>query len=285
MRFRRNFKGFFNWILLAIKTFFAADHNAVVITVARLAWLVRLKQLFGNGKLLLVLHNYDPNDGKPRLFYALLASFLRHAAKNGNKIRVVAVAPYWQRFFEERFMLHAVLFPNFFDANTLQIIGNSGRKNPKLIHFGMFSEKADLKKYIILYHLLKNNGFVCYFSSPVPVFCPDLPVSVFQKHGDYLKQVAGSAATVILNKTIEGWSRVAHESILLGTPVIASSGGGLEELVRLSGGCVCDNPEDVVSIITTALPAITFDNTLFEPAEKKQYLEKIISFVQARAVT
>jgi hypothetical protein len=53
----------------------------------------------------------------------------------------------------------------------------------------------------------------------------------------------------------------------------------------LSGGRVCDNPEDVVSIITTALPAINFDNTLFEPAEKKQYLEKIISFVQARAVT
>ncbi|NBP06354.1 MAG: hypothetical protein EBV15_09090, partial [Bacteroidetes bacterium] len=93
-----------------------------------------------------------------------------------------------------------------------------------------------------LYHLLKELGFVCYFSSSEPVFCPDLPVSVFQKHGDYLKQVAGSAATVILNKTIEGWSRVAHESILLGTPVIASSGGGLEELVRLSGGCVCDNP-------------------------------------------
>ena len=57
VRFRRNFKGFFNWVLLAIKTFFAADRNAVVITVARLAWPVRLKQLLGHGKLLLVLHN------------------------------------------------------------------------------------------------------------------------------------------------------------------------------------------------------------------------------------
>jgi glycosyltransferase involved in cell wall biosynthesis len=283
MRFRRNFKGFFNWVLLAIKTFFAADRNAVVITVARLAWPVRLKQLLGNGKLLLVLHNYDPNDGKPRLFYALLASFLRHAAKNGDKVRVVAVAPYWQRFFEDRFMVPATLFPNFFDANTLQIIGNSGRKNPKLIHFGMFSEKIDIKKYIVLYHFLKEHGFVCYFSSSVPVFCPDLPVSVFQNRSDYLKQVAGSAATIILNKVIEGWPRVAHESILLGTPVIASPGGGLEELVHLSGGIVCDNPEAIAVLLQKPLPDISFDNTPFEPSAKNGYLKTILNFIAPQA--
>ncbi len=280
IRFRRNFKGPFRWFLLALKAFFAADRNAVVITVARLAWPVRLKQVFGKGKIVLVLHNYDPKDGKPRLYYRLLGAFLKHTAKNPQKACVVVVARYWQDFLKDRFGIAPILFPNFFDAKTLQVIAHSARKNPKLIHLGMYSDKIDFKKYLILFHLLKEHGFVCYFSSSEPVFSPDLPVSTFQNHGEYLKQAAGSVATVILNKTNEGWNRVAHESVLLGTPVIASAGGGLEELVRLSGGVVSDNPEEIVGLINAGLPQICFDNSLFEPAARNQYLEKIVSFIQ-----
>jgi glycosyltransferase involved in cell wall biosynthesis len=280
IRFRRNFKGVFAWLWLALKTFISTDRNAVVITVSRLAWPVRLKLLFGEGKLLLVLHNYDPSDGKPYLYYRLLDLFLKHAAKNPSRIFLVVDATYWQRFFNGRFLLSSVFFPNFFDANTLHIIRDSAKKNQKLIHFGMFSEKADLKKYLVLYHIFKQRGFVCYFSSPTPVFSPNLPVSVFQNRGDYLKQVAGSAATIIINKIHEGWNRLAHESILLGTPVIASPGGGLEDLVRLSGGVICEDPETIVQLIETGLPPIVFDNNAFEPANKQHYLEKIISFIQ-----
>lgn len=283
IRFRRNFKGFFAWLWLALETFVSTDRNAVVITVARLAWPVRLKLLFGEGKLLLVLHNYDPSDGKPRLFYRLLDAFLKHAAIRPEKIKVVVVAQYWGLFFKERFNLSSTLFPNFFDANTLHIIRDSARKNPKLIHFGMFSEKADLKKYLILYHFFKQRGFVCYFSSTTPVFSPNLPVSVFQNRGDYLKQVAGSTATIIINKIHEGWNRVAHESVLLGTPVIASPGGGLEELVRHSGGVICEDPETIVGLMETGLPPMVFDNTPFEPAARNQYLNPIIAFINPQS--
>lgn len=280
IRFRQNYKGFFAWFWLALKAFMATDRNAVVITVARLAWPVRLKLLFGKGKILLVLHNYDPSDGKPRLYYRLLDAFLIHAAKHIAKIKIVAVSQYWTLFFQQKFNLSTAWFPNFFDAKSLQIIRDSARKNPKLIHFGMFSEKADLKQYLILYHILKQRGFVCYFSSPTPVFSPNLPVSVFDRRSDYLKQVAGSAVTIVINKIHEGWNRVAHESILLGTPVVASPGGGLEDLVRLSGGVVCEDPETIVGLMEAGLPPIVFDNNPFEPAAKKHYLEKIIPFIQ-----
>lgn len=283
IRFRRNFSGPFRWFLLALKAFLAADRNAVIITVSRLAWPVRLKQFLGRGKMLLVLHNYDPGDGKPRFYYRLLDAFLKYAAKSPLNICVVAVAPYWQRFFNSRFGVASVLFPNFFDAKSLEIIRFSARKNPKLVHFGMYSDKIDIKKYLILFHLLKKHGFVCYFSSPRPVFSPDLPVSVFETRGDYLKQVAGSGATVILNKINEGWNRVAHESILLGTPVIASPGGGLEELVQLSGGMVLDSPEHIASLLENGLPEIVFDNTPFEPAVREQYLNPIIQFINPQA--
>lgn len=35
IRFRSNFKGPFPWFVLALKTFFAADQNAIIIAVAR----------------------------------------------------------------------------------------------------------------------------------------------------------------------------------------------------------------------------------------------------------
>ena len=280
IRFRSNFKGPFRWFLLALKAFFAADRQAIVVTVARLAWPIRLKQVFGKGKIVLVLHNYDSKDGKPRLYYRLLNAFMKYTAKNPQKACVVVVARYWQDFLKDRFGVAPILFPNFFDAKTLQVIAHSARKNPKLIHFGMYSDKIYFKKYLILFHLLKEHGFVCYFSFAEPVFSPDLPVSTFQDHGEYLKQVAGSVATVILNKTNEGWNRVAHESVLLGTPVIASAGGGLEELVRLSGGIISDSPKEIVGLINAGLPQICFDNSPFEPAARSQYLEKIVSFIQ-----
>lgn len=283
IRFRRNFKGPFRWLLLALNAFLAADRNAVIITVARLAWPVRFKQFLGTGKTLLVLHNYDPADGKPRLYYRLLDAVLKYAAKNPLNISVVAVASCWQKFFNGRFGVASVLFPNFFDAKSLEIIRFSAKKNPKLVHFGMYSDKTDRKKYLVLFHLLKDCGFVCYFSSPRPVFSPDLPVSVFENRGDYLKQVAGSGATVILNKINEGWNRVAHESILLGTPVIASPGGGLEELVRLSGGGVSENPEEIAGLLETGLPKIVFDNTPFEPAVREQYLNPVVKFINPQA--
>lgn len=283
IRFRSNFKGPFRWFLLALKVFMATDRNAVVITVARLAWPVRFKQYFGTGKTLLVLHNYDPADGKPRFYYRLLDGFLQHAAKRPSKIQLVVVARYWQQFFHKQFGLHSVLFPNFFDAKTLGLIRFSVRKNPKMVHFGMYSDKIDLKKYLVLYHLLKNDGFVCYFSSPRPVFSPDLPVSVFENRSDYLKQVAGSVATIILNKINEGWNRVAHESVLLGTPVIASPGGGLEELVRLALGVVTDHPEEIASLLHAGLPEVSFDNSAFEPAVKNNYLGSVLSFIYPKS--
>ena len=121
---------------------------------------------------------------------------------------------------------------------------------------------------------------MCFFSSNEPVFSPNLPVSVFQNRGDYLKQVAGSAATIIINRIHEGWNRVAHESILLGTPVVASNGGGLEELVVLSGGVICETPETIVELIETGLSPSVFDNSPFEPENKQHYLQKIILFIQ-----
>ena len=83
LRFDRNFKGPFMWFYLFFKAFFAAKAD-VIITVNRLAWPVYLRNKWNNTKILLVLHNHDENDGKRRIFYKLINSFLTSQSKKSN---------------------------------------------------------------------------------------------------------------------------------------------------------------------------------------------------------
>lgn len=238
VRFTPNFKGPFAWLRLGLKAFREAKQEELTVTVARLAWPVwRAIRRNPAQKMLLVLHNYDPQDGKPQAYYWLLNRFLGHVArKHQERVRVVCVAPYWQHLFREKFGIEAFIFPNIFPDEPYQSIRASAEKNPKLIHLGQWSAKADLNQYRQLLPELQRLGYTCFFSSPEAVDNDTFPVHHFALKTDYLKMVASSAASIILNKVQEGWSRVAHESFLLGTPVVCLPGGGLEELVVLGGG-------------------------------------------------
>lgn len=253
IRFRRRFKGLFGWFRLGFSAFKAADPNATVITVARLAWPVFLKQLFGRGKMLVVVHNWDSRDGKPRIYYRVLSAFLNLARTRARKIAVVVPAAYWKQYLSARFGLSPLVFPNLFSEAPYAFFKEIARKNPKLIHLGQYSEKIDIKKYLVLCHTLNRYGFVYYFSSNSPISNTDFPISFFETKEAYLKQMSTCYASVFINKINEGWNRVAHESLLVGTPIIVSSGGGIEELANTLGCCVIDDPAEIVAALNSPL--------------------------------
>lgn len=53
-------------------------------------------------------------------------------------------------------------------------------------------------------------------------------------YNEYINLLANVDVTVILTRLKEGWNRIAHESILSGTPVIGSNIAGLSELLQKS---------------------------------------------------
>ena len=254
IRFRRRFKGLFGWFRLGFLAFKAAGPNATIITVARLAWPVFLKQLFGRGKMLVVVHNWDSRDGKPRIYYRVLSAFLNLARTRARKIAVVVPAAYWKQYLSARFGLSPLVFPNLFSEAPYAFFKEIARKNPKLIHLGQYSNKIDIKKYLVLCHTLKRHGFVYFFSSNSPISNTDFPISFFETREAYLKQMSTCYASVFLNKINEGWNRVAHESLLVGTPIIVSSGGGIEELAQTLGGLVLDEPSEIVTALKGPIP-------------------------------
>jgi hypothetical protein len=284
IRFSENFKGPLAWLRLGWMAFREAKKADTVITVARLAWPVWLAiRSNPDKKMLLVLHNYDPNDGKPKLFYRMLDRFLLKIARNHlERVRVVCVASYWQRLFQEGFGVASFLYPNLFPSEPYQRLRSEVKKNPWLIHLGLWSAKADLALYRRLIHGLEKQGYTCFFSSPEAVEQHEFPVRHFARKEDYLEAVAESAASIILNRVIEGWSRLAHESFLLGTPVVCLPGGGLEDLTKLGGGAVVNSPEEVCSILQTPemLSAIPESLEPFHTRHTMQYVNPIIQWLK-----
>ncbi|MBU6325615.1 MAG: hypothetical protein KJS92_09020 [Bacteroidetes bacterium] len=251
IRFTEHFKGPLAWLRLGWMASREAKKADTVITVARLAWPVWLAiRRNPDKKMLLVLHNYDPNDGKPKLFYRLLDRFLLNiASAYPERVRVVCVATCWQRLLQKRFGVAAFLYPNLFPDEPYQRLRREVKKSAKLIHLGQGSAKANQILYRKLIPLLEQRGYTCFFSSPEAVVRSEFPVRHFLRKEDYLFALAESSVSIILNRVREGWSRVAHESFLVGTPVICLPGGGLEELTRLAGGRVGHSAEEIMGIL------------------------------------
>lgn len=262
IRFRKNFKGLFGWISLFLKAFIISEAR-ISITVVRLAWPVWLRNWRSGNKIIVVIHNYDTNDGKPYLYYLLLNKFLSIAKNSTNKIAIVVVSESWKMELKKQFYLdkNIFVFPNLFNNSKLRFYSDLTVKRDQLIHLGQYSSKIDTKSYRLLLYELNKLGFICYFSSMHELKNVDFPITVFRTHEAYLKQMASARCTVIMNKIKEGWNRVAHESLLVGTQVLAYPLGGLKELLEIGNGHGLTHLSDILELVISGrFNPINFEN-------------------------
>lgn len=260
-----------------------ANYN---IVVARIALFAVLRNVFTQNKIYIVLHNYDKNDGKSfwlNLYYKALF-FVLKSTKNKN-ISIVTIAPFWVEYFKQKTKnnISVFHFPNFFDGayyeKFVQNYSQFERKNSqfersreqsnnvssdsyrtpldmtnrkkKQIHLGQWSFKNHLDVFEIATQLT-SKGYYCYFSTNFKDFAAktsSYEVVYFDQFENYLTQMAMSEFTLALTGINEGWNRVAHESILVGTPVIAYAKAGLLDLVNESKSIAANNIEEILQAI------------------------------------
>ena len=226
-----------------------ANYN---IVVARVALFAVLRNAFNQNKVYIVLHYFDKNDGKSfwlNLYYNALFFVLKNT-KNDN-ISIVTVAPFWVKYFKEKIKhnINVFHFPNFFENEYYSDFVNLNKK--KQIHLGQWSFKNHADVFEIAKQLT-NQGFYCYFSTNFKDFATKksfYEVVYFDKFENYLSQMALSEFTLAITGINEGWNRVAHESILVGTPVIAYAKAGLLDLVNESKSIAANNMEEVLQAI------------------------------------
>ena len=223
-------KAHFSLLLWAYK-----NANAHInLCVSRLALPSILKNLFNKKKTLVVWHYYDDKDKKSKFLRSYYHILVRVALFiSPNKLAFVAVAPYWKNYFEKEFKLKKVFyFPNLFEPNSYAKYRGTAKK--KQIHLGQVSFKNSAELFFLA-EQLSGKGYECYFSTndPKKVYQSKYyQVIYFENHADYLQQMAASEYTLAMPSIAEGWNRIAHESLLVGTQVIGFNKGGLGDLLR-----------------------------------------------------
>lgn len=213
---------------------FKNTQSSITLCVSRLAFSCILKNIFSKGKTLVVWHYYDDKDKKSKFLKAYYNLLIRASLLiSPNKLAFVAVAPYWKNYFETEFKLKKVFyFPNLFEPITYSKY--KGTEKKKQIHLGQVSFKNSAELFFLAEQLFAK-GYDCYFSTndAKKVYQSKFyKVIYFENHSDYLQQMAASQYTLALPAIAEGWNRIAHESLLVGTQVIGFNKGGLGDLLR-----------------------------------------------------
>jgi hypothetical protein len=249
IRAGRVFKGLAHFNLL----WWAFIHTRfdINIVVARCALSAILRNLFTTRKTVIVLHYFDERDRKGlslKIYYSLLFFFLRRV-KHKN-VSICAVAPYWVDYFKEKVnhKIPVFLYPNLFDNSKYKSYQTIKKK--KQVHLGQYSSKNDEAIFRVATQLTAL-GYVCYFTTLLQeeeAVYTDYEVRYvpFEK---YLSDMAESEYTLAYIRINEGWNRIAHESILVGTDVIGVNKGGLGNLLIQSGSLVADTEQDFVNLI------------------------------------
>jgi glycosyltransferase involved in cell wall biosynthesis len=250
IHFNRIYRGIHNFKLL-FQSYKAANAD-IILTVARMALPAIKKSWFRRNKVLIFLHNYDTREYASlmlKFYYQMLFFALR--ITSGKKVGLVVVAPFWEDYFRNKFKNHQVfLFPNLYETNLYSFSHNL-IKNKK-IHLGQYSLKND-PDIIKLAEKLSKEGYECYFTSLNQADVIQTPFYSIKctSFDQYLRDMAESCYTLALTRINEGWNRIAHESLLVGTPVIGYNKGGLGDLLKESGSYTVNDMEEAYKIITS----------------------------------
>jgi glycosyltransferase involved in cell wall biosynthesis len=281
VRKNRLYKGFFAHLKLLWFGYKHANCN-VNIVVARLGLSAILRNAFNKNKIIVVIHNFDNCDGKSlnlKWYYKLLFKAIKHSRP--NKVMLITVAKYWQNFFANMGIKQCHVFYNFFEQSVYD--KHIGSKKLKQIHLGQFSWKNDntIKNLAENLHKL---GYFCYFSTNNKLDelnSTTYYAVIYEEFDAYLKRMSESLYTLALTTINEGWNRVAHESMLVKTPVIGYAGGGLGELLQGSNAHIVTSTKEAFNIIInqTAKPINTNFLKTFDASNAAKNAKPILDWI------
>lgn len=168
---------------------------------------------------------------------------------------LVAVSKYWQSRFLEMGAKNVQVIYNAFDVDNIsrtELGDFLNRYNipmdRPIIYIGMDSED---KGAIDVYEALKDRGYLLITSGhkTTKINCLNLDLP----YQDYLRLLSASTVAVTLSSMPEGWSRVAHEAMLVGTPVIGSGVAGMRELLQGGRQIICNKSSELPNIVADIL--------------------------------
>ncbi len=196
-------------------------------------------------KYIAILHHIDERRLKADIKYQLYIKLLLRKLKAFDQ--VVVVSEYWQSRLQQYGITQTRIIYNSFDTAAYQFSDEEKKafrsslgfpEDQPLIYLG---NSGKGKGVVEAYEQLKDKPYL-FVSTGRKNENADLPVHHFnlQPH-EYRKLLASCDLVLAMSTMTEGWNRVAHEAMLLRTPVIGSGSGGMSELLTKGGQCICSN--------------------------------------------
>ena len=116
-----------------------------------------------------------------------------------------------------------------------------------VIYLGKNSKPKTYEAYRLVRPLARD--YLIITTGPVKEF--DGPVHLDLDFPGYSSLLHFCSVTLLLPGFSEGWSRIAHESLICGTPVIGNGKGGMRELLEKTHQVICsqNRPGEILRLI------------------------------------
>ncbi len=205
------------------------------------------------------------------MFQKLLEKLFFARQRFGEKI--VVIAKFWKDYFIQKNYRSVTLIYCPYDMESYEVTQaevTDFKKKYNLSDKPIFylGNPQAKKGFLGSYAALKS--FPAYLVTSGEGELKHLARHMFLGFREYLTLLKSAQIVVTMSEFKEGWCRVAHEALLLGTPVIGSGRGGMGELLKEGGGLVCHDFQqlpDLVNKITSQQVAVSIN---------EQYLKSFI---------
>ncbi len=184
------------------------------------------------GQRIVIMFHFDPGETRKKRKHRF---FFHRFLKQARGAKVIVISQYWKHFLEELGLHNIEVIYCAYDVEKYkpylskeEFLRKYSLPSKPIIYLGKNSIPKTFNVYRILEPLaddclLITSGLAREFPGPVHL---DLDFE------GYCSLLYAAGVTVTMPQFAEGWSRIAHESLICGTPVIGNGKGGMKELLE-----------------------------------------------------
>ena len=203
-----------------------------------------------------IIHHVDESIAEKSFLGKL---FLKRLIKNLKKVNeVIVVSQYWKSYLEKRGIKNIHIIYNSYSLSDFELENvevsilkkrlNLNEHKP-VIYLGKFGEGKGVNK--ILSHIDQSKYNLVTTGKNVPERAGLKSVYLSKKEFPMLLKIAD--VVLAMSTMPEGWNRIAHEALLVKTPVIGSGTGGMRELLERSGQKIVNDYSSLDQEIETCI--------------------------------
>lgn len=230
-------------------------------------------------KRVIILFHFDLEETRKKKKHRF---FFNRFLKNARDARIIVIAPYWKNYLLSRGLSNIEVIYCAYDVDKYKpyiskqdFLKKFALADKPIIYLGKNSKPKTFDAYQIVKPL--ENDYLIITTGPVKEF--NGPVHLDLDFNAYSSLLHFCTLTLLLPRFSEGWSRIAHESLICGSPVIGNGKGGMRELLEKTNQIIMDENEPgeirrLIKEITASAKRVDQKDSLYARQFNLEYFGK-----------